>query len=162
MLVIAYLLTVLAANLAVQYIGVVPVAPGLVAPAGVFFVGLVLVLRDLVHERHGIRGSLIAIAAGSLLSLTLADPTLVVASVVAFAVAELLDLAVYLPARKRLGLAVAVGLSGIVGSVIDSYLFLTLAFGDLTFFWGQLVGKLVMTALAVAVLAARRRQLIRR
>jgi queuosine precursor transporter len=161
LLVALYLLTVLAANLAVQYIGLVPVAPGLVAPAGVYFVGLVLVLRDFVHERYGIRGSLIAIGFGSLLSLLLASPQLVLASVVAFAVAELLDLLVYVPTRRRLGFVWGVALSGIVGSIIDSALFLWLAFGSLDFFAGQLVGKLAMTAAAVVVLTlARRRRVV--
>jgi hypothetical protein len=40
-----------------------------------------------------------------------------------------------------------------VTAVIDSWLFLTLAFGSLQFFWGQVVGKAWMTLLAVAVIA---------
>lgn len=151
---VAYLLTVLAANLAVTYIAPSPwFGFGLTAPAGVAFVGLALVLRDFVHKRFGIPGSLLAIALGSAISLLLASPALVVASVVAFAVSELLDLAVFVPVRARYGLVAGVLFSGLVGSIVDSALFLHLAFGSLAFFWGQLVGKLVMTALAGAFIA---------
>jgi hypothetical protein len=37
-------------------------------------------------------------------------------------------------------------LSNTVGLLIDSWLFLTIAFGSLAFFWGQVVGKAWMTA----------------
>ncbi len=39
-----------------------------------------------------------------------------------------------------------------VGLLIDSALFLWLAFGGLAFFWGQVVGKAWMTALAIILL----------
>jgi hypothetical protein len=47
-----------------------------------------------------------------------------------------------------------VTLSNTVGLAVDSALFLTLAFGSLAFFWGQVVGKAWMTLLAVLLLAA--------
>jgi hypothetical protein len=76
-----------------------------------------------------------------------APPALVVASVAAFVLAEVADLAVYTPLRKRqLGLAVM--LSGLVGAVIDSAVFLWLAFGSLDFMAGQVVGKLWMSLAA--------------
>jgi uncharacterized PurR-regulated membrane protein YhhQ (DUF165 family) len=45
-------------------------------------------------------------------------------------------------------------LSNTVGLLIDSWIFLTLAFGSLTFFAGQVVGKAWMTVLTIAVIAA--------
>jgi uncharacterized PurR-regulated membrane protein YhhQ (DUF165 family) len=72
---------------------------------------------------------------------------------VAFLVSELADFAVYTPLHERTWVG-AVVLSNTVGLLIDSWLFLTIAFGSLAFFWGQVVGKAWMTALAVALLAA--------
>jgi hypothetical protein len=86
---------------------------------------------------------------------------LVLASVAAFLLAELADLAVYTPLRaRRLGLAVLA--SGLVGSVVDSAVFLWLAFGSLDFIAGQVVGKLWMSALAALSLVAVSRQVLGR
>jgi queuosine precursor transporter len=43
--------------------------------------------------------------------------------------------------------------SNAVGAIVDSALFLWLAFGSLEFFAGQFVGKTVMTLPALALLA---------
>lgn len=139
---------------------VIPVGFGLHAPSGVLLVGAALVLRDMVHEAGGTRAALIAIAIGSILSWLVAPPALVLASVAAFALAELADLAVYAPLRER-RLALAVLASGVAGSVIDSAVFLWLAFGSLDFMAGQIVGKLWMSAAAGIVLIALRRQVVR-
>lgn len=129
----------------------VPVAPGLMAPSGVLMIGAALVLRDLVHQRLGWRWALGAIALGAALSGFVAPPALAVASVAAFALSELADMAVYAPlARRRLLWAVA--LSGVVGAAIDSALFLGLAFGSLDHLAGNVVGKLWMTAAALPVI----------
>jgi uncharacterized PurR-regulated membrane protein YhhQ (DUF165 family) len=148
----AYIATIPAANILVTQFGAVPVGFGLAAPAGVFTVGLALVLRDLAHEWAGTRIVWAAIAVGSLLSFLLADPAIAAASAVAFAVAESLDLLVYAPLRRR-GLLLALLASNAVGIAVDSLLFLQLAFGDLTYLWGQIAAKSWMTLLAAAVLA---------
>lgn len=135
----------------------IPVGFSLEAPSGVLMVGAALVLRDIVHEKLGSGGALAAIALGGALSWFFAAPALVVASVLAFTLSELADFAVYTPLRKRqLGLAVLA--SGAVGAVIDSAVFLWLAFGSLAFIEGQIVGKLWMSLAAAAVLLTLRRQ----
>jgi len=134
----------------------IPVGFGLDAPSGVLMVGAALVLRDIVHERLGALWALAAIAIGAVLSAFLATPALVVASVAAFAVAELADFAVYTPLRKR-HLTVAVVASGLVGAVADSVIFLSLAFGSLAHIEGQVVGKMWMSVAAIVVLYAIRR-----
>lgn len=149
----AYIATIPAANMLVTHYGAVPVGFGLMAPAGVFLVGLALVLRDLLHEWAGRWAVFAAIAAGAMLSYLLAAPALATASAAAFGVAELADMAVYTPLRRR-GLTVAVLASNAVGLVVDSLLFLHLAFGSLAFLPGQIVAKAEMTLLAVAVLWA--------
>lgn len=132
-----------------------PVGFGLYAPSGVLMIGAGLVLRDMVQEAGGIRAALLAIAIGGLLAWVIAPPALVVASVAAFVLAELADLAVYTPLRRRqLGMAVLA--SGLVGSLIDSAVFLWLAFGSLDFIAGQVLGKFWMSALAVPFLLKRK------
>jgi uncharacterized PurR-regulated membrane protein YhhQ (DUF165 family) len=134
----------------------IPVGFGLEAPSGVLMVGAALVLRDIVHERLGAAWALAAIATGAVLSGFVAAPALVLASVVAFTLAELADFAVYAPLRKR-HLAWAVLLSGAVGAVVDSAAFLWLAFGSLAHMDGQIVGKLWMSLVGAVVITALRR-----
>jgi queuosine precursor transporter len=87
----------------------------------------------------------------------LAPLPLVVASTTAFLLSELADFAVYTPLQKR-GLVLAVLLSGIVGLVADSLVFLWLAFGSLDFLTGQIVGKLWTVLLALPAIAWLRRR----
>lgn len=159
MIFIAYLLTIPAANWMIGNVGtcipdgpcLLPVGFGLMAPSGVFMVGLALVLRDMVQRQHGPWAALSAIGIGAILSWFLAPPALVVASVAAYALSELLDFAIYTPlARRRLILAVVV--SSAAGAIADSALFLWLAFGSLDHMAGQVVGKFWMIAAAAAVL----------
>lgn len=132
-----------------------PVGFGLHAPSGVLLVGAALVLRDMVQEAGGVRASIAAIAIGAVLSWFVAPPALVIASVAAFLLAEFADLAVYTPLRvRRLGVAILA--SGVVGSVIDSAVFLWLAFGSLTFIEGQVLGKAWMSIAAFAAITIRR------
>jgi queuosine precursor transporter len=152
---LAYLSTVILANWAVTTYGVVPVGFGLMAPAGVYVVGIAFTLRDLLHETGGRWLVLGAIAIGAVLSVLVATPALAVASGVAFTVSEVADLLVYEPLRRK-GWLGAVAASNAVGLVIDSIVFLVIAFGSLQFLAGQVVGKAWMTLLAVAVLAAGR------
>jgi queuosine precursor transporter len=128
-----------------------PVGFGLTAPSGVLVVGASLVLRDMVHEAGGAKAALIAIGIGGALSALFAAPTLLIASVLAFVLAELADLIVYAPLRER-RLMLAVLLSGIAGSVVDSAVFLWIAFGSLDYIAGQALGKLWMTLAALPVL----------
>lgn len=153
----AYIATIPAANWLVTEFGAQPVGFGYVAPAGVYAVGLALVLRDLLREAAGRSAVLAAIAVGAVLSWWLADPALAVASTAAFLVAETLDFAVYEPLRRR-GLLVAMLASNAVGLATDSLIFLKLAFGSLEYLPGQLLGKTWMTLAAVAVIAVIQRR----
>jgi len=155
---IAFIATIPAANWLIGNVGtvcvpsgpcLVPVAPGLMAPSGVLLIGLALVLRDAVHEQLGARWAMGAIVVGAALSALIAPPSLVVASAAAFLLSEAADMAVYSPLRKR-HLIAAVFASGAVGAIVDSAVFLWLAFGSLDYLGGQVVGKIWMTALAAA------------
>jgi uncharacterized PurR-regulated membrane protein YhhQ (DUF165 family) len=156
-----FVLTVYLANWALKRWGTVGVGFGLEAPAGVYFVGLAFTLRDITHRQLG-RGAVVgAVLVGAALSYWLeANVTIpggvtsiAVASAAAFLLSEFSDLLVYEPLRAR-GWLLAVAASNVVGLFVDSLLFLWLAFGNLDFLWGQVVGKAWMTALAVVVLLA--------
>ncbi|UKJ75431.1 VUT family protein [Azospirillum brasilense] len=136
---------------------VLPVAPGIAAPSGVLIVGLALVLRDLVQRRLGAAWSIAAIVIGTLLSALLAPQNLIVASAVAFLLSELTDFAVYTPLLRR-GLVLAVAISGLAGLLVDSVVFLQLAFGSLEYLPGQAIGKAWMIALALPMVAWLRRR----
>ena len=133
----------------------VPVAPGLMAPSGVLVIGLALVLRDLAQRSVGPAWTAGAILIGAGLSAFVAPTALVIASGVAFLLSELADMAVYTPLRER-RLALAVLLSGLAGAVVDSAVFLWLAFGSFQYLPGQVVGKLWASLIAFAVLSCLR------
>lgn len=135
----------------------IPVAPGLMAPSGVLMAGLALVLRDLVQRRLGLAWAAAAVVAGAALSALLAPPALVLASAAAFLLSEAADLAVYTPLQRR-GLVLAVAASGAVGLVVDSVVFLHLAFGDLAYLPGQVAGKAWMVLLGLPLVAWLRRR----
>lgn len=135
----------------------IPVAPGIMAPSGVVTIGLALVLRDLVQRRMGLAWAAAAVVAGAGLSAVFAPPSLVVASAAAFLLSELADLAVYTPLQRR-RLLLAVFASSVVGLVVDSVLFLYLAFGSLDFLLGQVIGKAWMVVLALPFIAWLRRR----
>ena len=161
----AFLACIPLANWMIQHIGTVcvpngpcllPVAPGLMAPSGVLTVGVALVLRDVVQRCLGLRFGLAAIALGTLLSALVAPASLVVASGVAFALSELVDFAVYTPLQRR-RLMTAVLASSLVGLVVDSVVFLSLAFHSLEFLPGQIVGKVWAVLIAIPLVRLVRR-----
>ncbi|AWV19819.1 beta-carotene 15,15'-monooxygenase (plasmid) [Methylobacterium sp. XJLW] len=164
---VAYAACIPAANWFIQHVGttclpngpcLIPVGPrGLSAPSGVLMIGLALVLRDLVQRRLGVRWAFGAIANGAALSAMFVPPSLIVASVAAFILSEAADLAVYTPLQRR-GLILAVLASSVVGFVVDSMLFLYLAFGNLDYLIGQILGKfwaVIVTLPAIAWLKRR-------
>ena len=161
-----FCLTVPVANWMIGHVGTVcvpngpcliPVAPKLMAPSGVLMIGIALVLRDLVQRRLGFRFALAAILIGAALSGLVAPVSLVIASASAFLLSEFADLVVYTPlARKRM--VTAVVLSSMVGLVIDSIVFLWLAFGSLEFLAGQVVGKAWMVLLSIPFVVLLRRR----
>jgi uncharacterized PurR-regulated membrane protein YhhQ (DUF165 family) len=154
---IAFGLTIPVANWMIGNVGtfcatngpcVIPVAPHLMAPSGVLMIGIALVLRDLVQRRLGVAYSAGAVIVGAVLSALVAPPPMVLASGVAFLLSEFADLAVYTPlARRRLVTAVVA--SSVVGLMVDSIIFLWLAFGSLDFLIGQVVGKGWMVLLSI-------------
>ncbi|WP_343561785.1 VUT family protein [Kiloniella sp. b19] len=162
----AFLLCIPLANWMIGNVGTVcvpegpcllPVGPDQMAPSGVLMIGIALVLRDLLQRRLGKIWAVIAIILGALLSGLVAPTPLVLASTVAFLLSELADFAVYTPLQKR-RLILAVFASSVVGLVIDSIVFLQLAFGSLDYLSGQILGKAWMVLLALPLIALLRKR----
>jgi uncharacterized PurR-regulated membrane protein YhhQ (DUF165 family) len=155
-------LVLLANWLASRYVVHVPLTP-YVAPAGVFCIGGVLVLRDWLQQLAGLAWTMPLVYAAGLLSWGIGDlagwtslEKIAIASVVAFTVSETIEALVFTPLRRR-SFSLGVALSATVGNAIDSYVFLTLAFSSTAFFWGQFWGKSEAIAVGVALTLARRR-----
>lgn len=151
----AYIGTIFAANWAIARYGLVPVGFGLHAPAGVYFVGLAFTCRDILQNTLGRWLSVAAIPIGALLS-ALVSPQFALASGAAFLCSELADFIVYTPLLRR-GWIKALIAANCAGLVVDSILFLSLAFGSLSLLGGQVVGKAWMTLGAVLLLGPVRR-----
>jgi len=161
-----FALTIPAANWLIGNVGtvcvpggpcLVPVAPGIAAPSGVLMIGLALVLRDIVQRRLGPKVALLAIVVGAAISGFLAPPAIVMASVAAFLLSELADFAVYTPLQRR-HFVLAVAASSVLGLVVDSIVFLWLAFGSLDYLSGQVIGKAWMVLLALPLMHLLRRR----
>jgi queuosine precursor transporter len=159
---VGYVATIVLANLFIGHVGlcppsgesgpcVVPVSFGLYAPSGVLWVGAALFLRDVVQDALGRRYAVVGIFAGAVLSWLVAAPGLALASGAAFLLSETADFLVYTPLRERHLRWQGVLASGVVGSLVDSAVFLWLAFGSLAFLAGQFVGKTEITLLCAAL-----------
>jgi len=158
---VVYVASVVLANWLTTRYGFVPVGFGLTATAGTYAAGLTLALRDVAQDVGGRWFVLALIALGGGLSYLFADAAIATASLVAFTVSELADLTTYTPLRERNWYG-AVFASNVVGAVVDTVLFLGIAFGFASVrgaIAGQLVGKLWATLafLALAYLLRRRR-----
>ncbi len=147
-----YLLSVVVANIASVHWPPLAIG-GLLVPAATLFAGASLTARDLLHDALGVCGVAAVILAGAGLSAVVASPQIAVASVVAFTTSEIVDAAIYTRLRHRSWLS-AVAVSNAVGLVVDSVLFVPLAFGTAAAVPGQIVGKTVATILTLAVLRA--------
>ncbi|MCD8340252.1 MAG: VUT family protein [Burkholderiales bacterium] len=157
---ILFIFTIPAMNWIVMHVGTVcepngpcliPVWPGIMAPSGVLMAGCALVLRNGVQVKLGIRWSIYAILIGTALSAIFSQPSLVLASVLAFLFSEFADLAVYTPLRRKWP-AWAIMFSGLAGSVVDSMIFLSIAFGSIEFLVGQVLGKFWMSLIVAALI----------
>lgn len=159
-----YLATIPLANWMINNVGTeafpggphtIPVGFGFQAPSGVLMIGVGLAARDAVQRLAGYRATLAAIVAGVALSYVV-NPAIATASAAAFLLGELADFAVYTPLSRR-NLPLAVLASGAVGAVIDTFVFLQLAFGSIQFWQGQVIGKVGVSAACALIVWLYRR-----
>lgn len=161
-LALAYMGLVVFANwLASTYI--VSVGFGYVAPAGVFAIGAVLVLRDWIQQLSGLKATMAMVYISGLASWVVGNVAgwtslqkVALASVVAFTISETVEAIVFTPIRRR-NLSLGVGLSGTVGNALDSFVFLAIAFGSQQYFVGQFLGKTWMILAGTLATLMRRR-----
>lgn len=157
----AFVATIPVANWTLSRYGFVSVPLLGSVASGVVWVGLAFVLRDLGQLLTSKWHTLAAVAVGVVLSYILADPFIAVASAWAFCLSELLDFSIYTPlARRRFVLAVLV--SSIAGSFLDSALFLRLAFDSYDGWWQLAVAKSLVVVLAAPLAWGVRRAVLRK
>ena len=133
----------------------IPLGFGWQAPSGVLFAGAVLTLRDVIHDRIGTSGTLAVIAASAPVTALTSTRSLAIASVVTLIVAEIADLLIYARVRSR-GRTRAVVFSNTVSGLIDSLLFLTIAFGVTAAVHGSLamtIGKVVASVITLVLIS---------
>ena len=149
---VSYIVVIFLANWSINKWGIVPIGFGLSAPAGVYFAGLAFSIRDGLHESSSKYWVATAIIAGAILSFLLeGGERIAIASGVAFLLSEFIDFAVYTPLRAR-GKIVALFCSNIVGLIVDSVIFLYIAFESLKFIEGQIVAKAYMTVMVLTIM----------
>lgn len=161
---IAFLACIPLANWMVGHVGtvcptdgpcLVPVWPWPViyAPSGSVLMGVALVLRNLLQQQASRTWIFLAILAGAILSAVVSPPSLVAASAASFFFSETADWAVYTPLRRR-GMALAVMVAGCTGALVDSSIFVTLAFGgQIALIGGQVIAKVWSTLFAAGLIA---------
>ncbi len=123
-------------------------------PSAVWVVGFAFVLRDLAQLFLGRKWAWAAIAAGTLLSWWVASPALAFASGSAFLWSESTDALIFTPLANRgttRAFLVGVTVSGYAASVVDSALFLRLAFHTFDGWWQLAVAKVFFVVLATPV-----------
>lgn len=165
---LGFLLTIPLANYSIRHWGTPSPFPGgphtidvlwWTVPSGTAFIGLSFVLRDLAQITLGRAMAWLAIGIGALLSWWLADATIATASAVAFLWSESTDALVFTPLANRGRFALGVWLSGVLASVVDSLLFLWIAFDSVHGWWDLFVVKSLFVLLGSLVALVLRRRL---
>lgn len=132
---ILYLLIITLSNiLTAKYSPFILCGGLLIVPVGSVFAGAVFVLRDLVQIKHGKRKTyttiLAAVALSAITSVAIGDTAhIAAASAAAFFASESLDTEIF--SRLRSSLAVRILVSGILGGIVDSALFVLIGLSPL-------------------------------
>jgi uncharacterized PurR-regulated membrane protein YhhQ (DUF165 family) len=125
--------------------------PLIYAPSGVIFAGLAFVLRDILQRLSGLALSIYAVLCGTGLSYIYVSKELAIAACSAYFISELAD-TVFYSWLQRYNLVFAVLVSSVISLVIDSIIFLHIAFHSYHFILGQIIGKLLMVILATPLI----------
>ena len=117
---IAYIVSIVAVNIGFVYIPPVPLLGEMFPPMSLI-VGLIFIARDFAQKEigHKVLG---AMAVGAVLSYLMADPFVAIASVIAFAISEMVDWGVYTYTKRPLRDRIL--LSSALGTPVDSAVFL--------------------------------------
>jgi uncharacterized PurR-regulated membrane protein YhhQ (DUF165 family) len=150
---VAYIASIVLANVLTQHFGLIPIGFGLLVTAGTFAAGATLLARNIGQDIIGRIAIVCLMLIGVILSWWLASPALAIASGVAFALSETTDMAIYTPLRKH-GWSRAALAAAFVGAIVDTIAFLWIAGFPVTTgsVLGQVAVKFGMSAIAVAML----------
>jgi hypothetical protein len=112
--------SIVAVNIGFVYIPPVPLLGEMFPPMSLI-VGLIFIARDFAQREigHKVLG---AMAIGAILSYFMADPFVAIASVIAFAISEMVDWGVYTYTKRQLRDRIL--LSSALGTPVDSAVFL--------------------------------------
>ena len=116
---IAYIVSIVAVNIGFVYIPPVPLLGEMFPPMSLI-VGLIFIARDFAQREigHKVLGAM----AVAILSYLMADPFVAIASVIAFAISEIVDWGVYTYTKRPLRDRIL--LSSALGTPVDSAVFL--------------------------------------
>lgn len=142
-----------------------------IIPYGTFLIGLTFILRDLVQQQYGRRGTYKIIGVALLLSAVssyLLGDTLwiVIASALSFIISETTDTEIY--TRLKLPMSWRVLYSGIVGGLLDSVVFVVIGLSPIGanfVTWGsvpmvivgQMIVKTIMQGLGASIIGIKER-----
>ena len=138
---VAYILSILLANVFVSYFGIVKIA-GLTFPAGVVFVGLTFSFRDFAQRHWGMWKIWIFIAIATIITLFM-NWHVAIASVSAFLIAETVDWLVFTITKKDF--IHRIWISNTLSTPLDSVIFVVLAFG---WNWDAICGQALIKYLS--------------
>lgn len=119
--ILVYILSIVAVNYGFTVVPLIPLPNGEMWPPMSLIVGFIFVIRDFAQREIGHK-ILLAMLVGGVLSWFMASPEVAVASVVAFAVSELMDWAVYSFTGYRFSQRIL--LSSMISTPVDSVVFL--------------------------------------
>lgn len=153
MIVILYIAVIVIANIVTANLPPIEAGPFLI-PAGTLFVGLAFILRDFTQLKLGKSRTytviLIALMISAMTSATIGDPLhIVIASAAAFTLSETVDTEIF--SRWKGSLSSRVALSGIMGGMIDSTVFVILGLSPIGI--GAISWELVPLAIAGQLIA---------
>lgn len=134
MWILTYILSIAVANIITSAFAPVKLFVFLV-PTGTFVIGLTLLFRNMVQMKHGRRGVYFAILIGLVISagssrILGSSLDITVASAVSFIISETLDTEVFSRLRRR-SIYVRIVSGGVVGSLFDSGVFVTVGLSPL-------------------------------
>ena len=143
---ISYMLSIIIANLVVDYFGIVKFAD-LIFPAGAIFIGLTFSLRDFTQRYWGNQKVWYFILISAALT-TYMNWKIALACVTAFLVSEAIDWLVFTISKKPLHHRIWI--SNLFSTPIDSILFVVIAFGwNFDAIWGQAIIKYLSGLLVI-------------
>ena len=147
--IIFYLGTILLANFLVIQFGIVNLG-FIMFPAGAVCIGLTFSARDFVQRKYGKWGAWIWMLIATGITIIF-NRKIAMASGTAFLVAEGMDWLIYTVTKKPL--ATRIFLSNLIGTPLDSLIFVTMAFGFIwPAVWGQTVIKFLSSLIVIPFL----------